>query len=209
MTTTRQEHWETVYRNKRPDSVSWYQPHLQASLQLLERAGLTERSRIIDVGGGASTLVDDLLSRGLRHPSVLDISARSLAVSKTRLGKHAEHVEWIEADITHAQLPAHCYDLWHDRAVFHFLTTADERRCYVQTMIAALKPTGQVIMATFSHQGPPRCSGLEVVRYSPSTLQAELGNDFQLIEHLDEAHRTPFQTVQHFVYCRFRKIPAS
>ena len=201
----RKSHWEHVYERKLPTQVSWYQPRLAVSLELLARAGLHAQTRLIDVGGGASTLVDDLLEKGIRHLTVLDISGRALAASKARLGDRAREVDWIEADITRVSLPRK-YDIWHDRAVFHFLTDAADRRQYLKTMRGALKPDGQVIMATFSLQGPPRCSGLDVVRYSPATLQAELGEDFRLAETLEEQHHTPFNAVQHFVYCRFQEI---
>ncbi len=201
------DHWETVYTHKRPEGVSWYQPHLDLALKLIERTGLKPESHLIDVGGGASTLVDDLLSRGFKNVTVLDISGQALAAAKARLGSRAPEVNWIEADITQAKLPENAYDTWHDRAVFHFLTKADERQHYVKVMKASLKPAGQLIMATFSLQGPPRCSGLEVVRYNPETLQTELGTDFHLVETVDEEHRTPFDTVQKFIYSRFQRIP--
>ena len=201
----RQAHWETIYQQKRPEEVSWYQPHLAVSLALLAKAGLSPERRVIDVGGGASTLVDDLLEQGLARVTVLDISEQALAESKARLGARAERVTWIEADITRAKLPSASYDLWHDRAAFHFLTDAEDRRRYLKTMSEALKPGGQVILATFALQGPPRCSGLDVLRHSPETLQAELGAGFTLSESLDESHRTPFNTVQQFLYCRFQK----
>ncbi len=197
-------HWETIYRQKRPGEVSWYQPHLNVSLSLLANAGLSAGSRIIDVGGGASTLVDDLLARGVSDVTVLDISGHALAVSKARLGERADRVTWMEADIRRVPLPAASYDLWHDRAVFHFLTKAEDRRRYLATMREALKPGGHAILATFALQGPPRCSGLDVVRYSPATLYAEVGGDFRLIEALDEDHRTPANAVQQFLYCRFQ-----
>ena len=199
-------HWETVYGQKCPEGVSWYKPHLELSLELLERAGLNPDSHVIDVGGGASTLSDDLLSRGVKNVTVLDVSSQALAASKSRLGHRASEVNWMEADITQAKLPENAYDIWHDRAVFHFLTKADDRCCYVNMMKASLKPTGQIIMATFNLQGPPRCSGLDVIRYSPDTLQTELGKDFRLIEAVDEEHRTPSDIIQKFVYCRFQRI---
>ena len=200
------DHWETVYQQKRPDGVSWYQPHLNLSLTLLERSGLHQHSHVIDVGGGTSTLVDDLLGRGLTHVTVLDLSHHALAAAKARLGDRASAVHWMEADITQATLPDGAYDLWHDRAVFHFLTSAADRQRYRTIMTNALTPTGHVILATFSLQGPPRCSGLDVVRYSPDTLQGELGTGFRLMEARDEAHRTPFNTVQAFIYCRFQRV---
>ena len=199
-------HWEKIYGQKKPSEVSWYKPHLDLSLRILTNAGLNPSSHIIDVGAGASTLVDDLIERGVKAATVLDISAEALAVSKARLGQRASGVEWIEADITQAKLRKGHYDIWHDRAVFHFLTDAEDRRRYVAVATNALKPQGQLVMATFSLDGPPRCSGLDIVRYSPQTLQAELGKGFRLIEALEEQHQTPFNTTQKFIYCRFEKI---
>ena len=199
-------HWETVYNQKKSSEVSWYKPHLDLSLKILKNAGLNPLSCIIDVGAGASTLVDDLIEQGVKAATVLDISAEALAVSKARLGQQASNVEWIEADITQAKLRKSYYDIWHDRAVFHFLTDAEDRRRYVAVMTEALKLHGQLIMATFSLDGPLSCSGLDIVRYSPQTLQAELGKGFRLIEALEEEHQTPFDMKQKFIYCRFEKV---
>lgn len=198
-------HWDAIYTQKRPGEVSWFQPHLAVSLELLANAGLSHDSRLIDVGGGASTLVDDLLARGVSDVTVLDISGQALAASKARLGARAKDVTWVEADVTQVRLPAASYDLWHDRAVFHFLTEADERRRYVEAMRGALKPSGHAILATFALQGPPRCSGLPVVRYSPETLQAQVGEGFKLIEAVEESHQTPANIAQRFIYCRFQR----
>jgi len=198
-------HWNAIYRSKDPTQVSWYQPHLARSLDLIARTGVGPDAHLIDVGGGASTLVDDLLMQEFRHLTVLDVSSKALGVSRARLGQQADAVTWNNSDITAAQLPRAYYDLWHDRAVFHFLTNAEDRRHYVATMREALKPGGHAILATFALQGPPRCSGLEVIRYSPDALHAELDGDFRLIEALDEAHQTPFHTVQQFMYCRFQR----
>jgi SAM-dependent methyltransferase len=151
--------------------------------------------------------VDDLLAQGVSEVTVLDLSSRALAAAKARLSEGAERVTWIEADVTAAPLPSGSYDLWHDRAVFHFLTQAEDRRRYVDAMRHALKPGGQAILATFALDGPPRCSGLEVVRYSPDTLRQELGSGFQLAETVPEAHQTPFHTTQRFVYNRFLRLP--
>jgi ubiquinone/menaquinone biosynthesis C-methylase UbiE len=199
-------HWENIYGQKKPNEVSWYTPHLNSSLQVLTSAGLNPSSHLIDVGAGASTLVDDLIKRGTKSMTILDISGEALAVSKARLGQRANEVEWIEADITQAKLRKEYYDNWHDRAVFHFLTNIEDRRRYVAAMTDALKPQGQLAMATFSLQGPLRCSGLDIVRYSSQTLQAELGKGFRLIEALEEEHQTPFNTAQKFIYCRFQKV---
>ena len=202
---TMKTHWETIYKAKTPVEVSWYQPHLTQSLALVERAGLAPDDPIIDVGSGVSTFVDDVLTKGFTQVTVLDLSGNALAVAKARLGAQAAKVTWIEADVTQVQLPAHRYALWHDRAIFHFLTDAEARRRYVQVLQGALRPGGHVILATFSMEGPPRCSGLEVVRYSPDTLQAELGPGFRLQETVQEEHRTPGGMTQAFLYCRFQQ----
>lgn len=199
-------HWERIYQQKQPEEVSWYKPHLDTSLKFLNHAGLNPESPIIDVGGGASTLVDDLLDQGIRSITVLDVSHNALAISKARLAERAAKVAWIEADVTQVKLPVGTYDLWHDRAVFHFLRNSEDRQRYIETLTTALKSNGQLIIATFALEGPPRCSGLEVVRYKPETLQAELGHAFQFVEALEEEHHTPFHTVQRFLYARFQKI---
>jgi ubiquinone/menaquinone biosynthesis C-methylase UbiE len=199
-------HWKNIYGQKKPSEVSWYKPHLDLSLRVLTSAGLNPSSRLIDVGAGASTLVDDLVKQGVKAITILDISGEALAVSKARLGQQADEVEWIEADITQAKLRKEYYDIWHDRAVFHFLTNVEDRCRYVAVLTEVLKPQGQLVMATFSLQGPPKCSGLDIVRYSPETLHAELGQGFRLVEALEEQHQTPFNTVQKFIYCRFQKV---
>ncbi|HEX9780800.1 MAG TPA: class I SAM-dependent methyltransferase [bacterium] len=195
-------HWDAVYERNSPTGVSWYQPRLSVPLRLLVSAGLQPGSRVIDIGGGASTLVDDLLELGVEQVTVLDVSPRALEAAKARLGERASRVTWLVADITREELPAAAYDLWHDRAVFHFLTGAEDRRRYAAAMRRALKPDGQAVIATFAPQGPPRCSGLEVVRYSPESLQAELGGGLRLLESLEEDHRTPAGASQAFIVCR-------
>lgn len=198
-------HWEQIYRTKAPAQVSWYQEHPQLSLHFIQQTGVDLGGHIIDVGGGASTLVDDLLPHGFRHVTVLDISAAALRAAQRRLGQQAETVTWLEADITRITLPAQTYDLWHDRAVFHFLTDAQDRRRYVEAVHHAVKPGGHVIIATFSLDGPTHCSGLEVVRYDSHGLHDEFGDEFSLIDSATEAHHTPFGTEQHFIYCYCRK----
>lgn len=198
-------HWGKIYSQKKPGEVSWYKPHLDLSLRILSNAGLSPASRVIDVGAGASTLVDDLIKLGVKAITVLDISGEALAISKARLGQQASAVEWVEADVTQAKLRKEYYDIWHDRAVFHFLTNREARRGYIAVMTEALKSQGQLVMATFSPEGPLQCSGLDIVRYSPETLQAELGSGFRLVEALEEEHQTPFNTAQKFIYCRFQK----
>lgn len=196
-----EQHWEHVYGTKLPDQVSWYRPHLETSLTFIERAAPDGHARIIDVGGGESTLVDDLLARGYGKVTVLDISQTAIEVTKTRLGVLAERVEWIAADVTQADLPANGYDIWHDRAVFHFLTSARDRGAYIELIRKSVKPGGHVIIGTFGPEGPVKCSGLNVQRYDADSLHDEFGRRFRLIDSLKELHETPFGTTQQFLYC--------
>ncbi len=201
----RKQHWEQVYSSKESDTVSWFQEHAEQSLRLIHNSGLGKDAAIIDVGGGSSTLVDDLVSEGYTDLTVLDLSSAAIAVAKQRLGKYAGAVHWMEGDITRAEFPMHRFDIWHDRAVFHFLTDPDDRHAYVGRVMRAVRPGGHVIVATFAEDGPEKCSGLPVMRYQPETLHSEFGDDFLLIEHEKEAHRTPLGKVQQFVYCYCRK----
>ena len=194
-------HWEKVYTTKTPDQVSWYRPHLETSLGLIERAAGGYSASIIDVGGGESTLVDDLLARGFNNITVLDVSQTAVDVTKIRLGLAAEQIHWLVADITEAHLPPSTYDVWHDRAVFHFLTAAEQRAAYVQQVAHAVKPGGHVIIGTFGPEGPTKCSGLDVIRYDADSLHSEFGVRFRLEESSKELHRTPFGTTQQFLYC--------
>ncbi|HEX6287838.1 MAG TPA: class I SAM-dependent methyltransferase [Herpetosiphonaceae bacterium] len=197
--------WETMYSTKDPTQVSWYQEHPRLSLHLIQSTGIDPTAPIIDVGGGAATLVDDLLAHGFQNITVLDISAAALEAARKRLGPRAAAVTWLEADIAQVQLPHHAYTVWHDRAVFHFLTDPDDRRRYVEAMRHAVEPGGHVIVATFAPEGPRKCSGLDVVRYDARTLHDEFGDDFTLISSANETHRTPFGTDQKFIYCYCRK----
>jgi 2-polyprenyl-3-methyl-5-hydroxy-6-metoxy-1,4-benzoquinol methylase len=197
-------HWENVYRTKQPDEVSWYRPHLDTSLALIEAAVPDRDACIIDVGGGASTLVDDLLARGYRNLSVLDLSSAALDISKARLGEGAQSVDWRCGDVRTAQLPANEYDLWHDRAVFHFLTSAEDRAAYVRQIQRSVKPGAHVFVATFGPVGPTKCSGLDVLRYAPDALRGELGPRFRLVQHRTERHETPAGRIQPFTYGHFR-----
>ncbi len=197
-------HWENVYQNKKPGEVSWFQPRLNQSLDLILQSRVNPEVFIIDVGGGASTLVDDLLDKGYTNLSVLDLSAAALEVSKKRLGSKVKEVDWIEGDITAVKLPEKHYNLWHDRAVFHFLTAPHDRKGYLENLNRSLKVGGHLILATFSLKGPERCSGLDIVRYSPETLQIELGRNYHLLNSLEESHKTPFGTTQEFIYCLFQ-----
>ena len=194
-------HWEKVYAAKAPDAVSWYRAHLETSLALIERAAPDPSSSIIDVGGGESTLVDDLLARGYENITILDVSQTAMDVTKTRLGLAAEQVHWLVADITEAQLERGAYDVWHDRAVFHFLTTSEHRVAYVRQVTHAVKPGGHVIISTFGPEGPTKCSGLDVIRYDAESLHDQFGVRFRLVESSKELHRTPFGTTQQFLFC--------
>lgn len=198
-------HWENVYRSKQADQVSWFQEHAERSLQFIRNTGVAADEHIMDVGGGASTLVDDLLRDGYRHLSVLDISAAALQAAQRRLGDAAARVGWIEADITQIELPVAGVDVWHDRAVFHFLTDPHDRQRYVQAVLHAVKPGGHVIVATFAEDGPLRCSGLDIVRYRPDTLHGEFGAAFDLVGSADEVHHTPSGSDQKFIYCYCRR----
>jgi SAM-dependent methyltransferase len=198
-------HWEAVYTSKSAQVVSWYQPHAMKSLDIIRASGGDLISRIIDIGGGASTLVDDLQALGYKNLSVLDISKESLEVSRKRLGSRAHLIKWIEGDITKVSLPKLGYDIWHDRAVFHFLTEKETRNAYISQVKKALKPCGHLIIATFASDGPLQCSGLPVMRYSPESLRAEFFPGFELINHVEENHITPNGSVQQFIYCHFIK----
>lgn len=197
-------HWEKVYTTKEPEEVSWYRPHLETSLALVERATHSHSASIIDIGAGESTLVDDLLLRGYTNLTVLDVSQTAIDVTKKRLGSAAERVRWLVGDIVETELEPHAYDLWHDRAVFHFLTTPEQRVAYVRQVTRAVKPGGHVIVSTFGPEGPTKCSGLEVVRYDAESLHGEFGERFRLMESSKELHQTPFGTTQQFLYCYCR-----
>jgi SAM-dependent methyltransferase len=203
MSTTK-SHWEGVYTAKAPTEVSWFQEHPERSLDLIRRTGLPLDAAIVDVGGGASTLVDDLIAAGYSDLTVLDISASALEAARSRLGPRAARVHWIEADATTHPWPAARFDLWHDRAVFHFLLDDDARRRYVHAAHHAVRPGGHVIVATFGPQGPARCSGLPVARYAPGELHAQFGPAFTLVDHATEDHTTPWGAIQQFVYCYCR-----
>lgn len=199
-------HWEQVYSTKQADAVSWFQAHAERSVRLIHDTGVPLSASIIDVGGGASTLVDDLLHGGYGQLSVLDLSAAALATARQRLGDDGAAVQWIEANVTDVRLPKHGYDVWHDRAVFHFLATLEDRQAYVRTVLHAVKPGGHVIVATFAEDGPSQCSGLPVRRYSANALHAEFGEPFTLLRHEKDSHITPLGAIQQFVYCYCRKL---
>jgi 2-polyprenyl-3-methyl-5-hydroxy-6-metoxy-1,4-benzoquinol methylase len=197
-------HWDKVYGAKTADTVSWYRPHLDRSLALIEQAAPQRSASVIDVGGGESTLVDDLLLRGYANITVLDISQSAIDVTRGRLGSAADQVCWIAADVTEVELEPRAYDLWHDRAVFHFLTLPEQRTAYVRQVARSVRPGGHVIVSAFGPEGPTRCSGLEVVRYDAESLHREFGVSFRMVESSTELHHTPFDTTQQFLYCYCR-----
>jgi len=197
-------HWQKVYETRKPTEVSWYQPAAGVSSSLIRRVAPDRSAAIIDVGGGASTLVDGLLAAGYSSVSVLDVSSAALAQASERLGGDAARVTWLEANVLDAALPASAYDVWHDRAVFHFLTEAVDRERYVKQVRRSVRPGGYVMVATFASDGPTKCSGLEVARYAPEELHGEFGSDFQLVDSAREEHHTPTGAVQPFIYCLCR-----
>lgn len=198
-------HWEDVYAAKAETAVSWYQRHAVQSLQMIAAAAADRTAPIIDIGGGASTLVDDLLAEGFGDITVLDVAEAALAKSKARLGAAAGKVSWIVADITQWKPPRR-YQVWHDRAVFHFLTDTPRQDAYIAALEAATEPGATAIMATFALDGPEKCSGLPVQRYSPQTLAARLGRSFRLIDEARETHKTPGGSAQHFSYAVLRRL---
>jgi SAM-dependent methyltransferase len=201
----RQAHWNKVWTKNQESEVSWFQQKPSLSLDLVERYAVDKTACILDVGGGSSRLVDSLLATGFDHLGVLDIAAPALELARGRLGERAPSVEWIVGDVTTYE-PSHPWDIWHDRAVFHFLVDADDRNSYVQAVRRSLVPSGVLVLATFGPQGPTKCSGLEVQRHSPDTLAEVFGSDFALQEKHLEVHHTPGGSEQQFVYCVFRRV---
>lgn len=201
----RKTHWENVYATKGEREVSWFEESPELSLELIRAAGATPRSAVIDIGGGASRLVDVLLAQGFASITVLDLAQTALAIAQRRLGNAAGKVTWVAADITQWQPPRR-YDLWHDRAVFHFLTEAADRAAYVEALRQALVPGGKAIIGTFAPEGPERCSGLDVVRYDGAALAATLSTSFALIDTRRHAHHTPSGSVQHFQFSLFERV---
>jgi SAM-dependent methyltransferase len=202
---SRSAHWESVYATKGENEVSWFQEDPAPSLELLDMARPTPASAIIDVGGGASRLVDRLVARGFHKLTVLDLSPSALAAAKARLGDQAKYVQWVVADITTWE-PPQSYDLWHDRAAFHFLTDDAARSAYVERLTKALKPGACVIIGTFAPNGPERCSGLPVVRHDAVSLAAALGAEFELIDTRPHEHVTPWGSPQRFQFSSFRRL---
>jgi len=203
---SRTEHWQRVYATRSPTEVSWYAEHLADSLTLI-RSVATARARVIDVGAGASTLLDDLLDAGYSSLTALDISPAALELSKRRLGERAALVRWIVADVVSVSLAPSAFDLWHDRAVLHFLTSDADRGAYIAQAERSVAPGGHAIVATFSPEGPPRCSGLEVARYDARGLANAFGHGFELVRSVESTHRTPAGGEQRFVHCVLRRRP--
>lgn len=201
----RQEHWDRVYEEKAPTAVSWYQPTPEPSLLALVRVGALPTSSFIDVGGGASNLVDALLVQGWKDLTVLDIAAPALDAAKARLGPLAGTVEWVAADITQWE-PDRKFDVWHDRAVFHFLTEPQQREAYLRALSQGTAKDSRVIIATFALDGPDKCSGFPVQRYDAASLVQQLGDDFQLVKDWREEHATPWDATQSFTWCAFRRV---
>ena len=197
----RKDHWETVYRTKRPDEVSWFQAEAALSLRLITELVTDRSAPIIDVGGGASVLASQLSAAGYRDLTVLDLSAAAIAASQARVGSRGVNIRWMEGDILDAELPAAHFQCWHDRAAFHFLTEPAARATYVAQARQALAPGGYLLVATFAEDGPTRCSGLDVVRYSPTALHAEFAAGFSFVGAHREEHQTPSGSLQAFTYC--------
>jgi 2-polyprenyl-3-methyl-5-hydroxy-6-metoxy-1,4-benzoquinol methylase len=198
-------HWENIYQTKEPDEMSWTQDVSETSLEFVQNLNLPKSANIIDVGGGESKLVDFLLNEGFENISVLDISTKALDKTKKRLGKDAQKVKWITGDITEFK-PDESYDLWHDRATFHFLITEPLIKRYIYAAENAVKENGYLIMGTFSTEGPEKCSGLEISQYSEESLAQHLDNGFEKIRCITEDHITPFNTKQNFLFCSFKRI---
>lgn len=200
------KHWESVYTGKALKEVSWYRPHLDTSLALIEHLTLSHSAAIIDVGAGASTLVDDLRQRGYANITALDISETALRATQERLGPDSARIQWLTADVCETDLPANYYDLWHDRAVFHFLTLPEQRSSYVERAAASVKRNGHLVIGTFGPQGPRRCSGLDTARYDAATLEAEFGTQFALTESRIEWHTAPSGIQQQFLYGVLKRV---
>ena len=198
-------HWEHIYETKVPTQVSWYQEHAQFSLKYIQNTGVCKTDHIIDVGGGASTLVDDLIADGFKHISVLDVSGTALQLARQRLGVKANDVKWIEADITQADLPHHAFDLWHDRAVFHFLTQGADRQRYVEVVRRSVRKDGHVIVATFAPDGQSVAAGWRLCAIARKVCTANLVMTSRWWTVRGETHHTPFGTEQKFIYCYCRK----
>jgi SAM-dependent methyltransferase len=202
--TDRRSHWDRLYSTRSAEELSWFQKHPALSVELIEDSGAERSAKVIDIGGGDSLLVDALLGLGYVDLTVLDVSPVALARAQQRLGEHARSVRWVGRDVTQLE-PVGEYDLWHDRAVFHFMTAEADRISYIEAMNRAIRPGGHAVIATFSLEGPEKCSGLGVRRYSVETLAMEIGPPFRLVDGRKQVHRTPAGTDQSFAYGRFVK----
>ncbi|MGQ0827742.1 MAG: class I SAM-dependent methyltransferase [Bacteroidota bacterium] len=198
----KKKHWENIYSTKELKDVSWYQPIPTTSLDFLKQFNISTAAKIIDVGGGDSFLVDHLLEMGYQDITVLDISATSLERAKKRIGKNASKVKWVVADAVTFQ-PTEQYDFWHDRAAFHFLTQDQEINNYIDTIRKHLKPTGILVIGTFSEQGPKKCSGIEIKQYSEPSMTEQFQKFFEKVKCITVDHKTPFDTIQNFIFCSF------
>ena len=204
----RKKHWENIYQTKELKDVSWFQPTPETSLDFFKQFNVPTTAKVIDIGGGNSFLVDHLLDLGYQDISVLDISAAAIDRAKQRLGDKAKNVKWIVADAATFK-PTEKYDFWHDRAAFHFLTDEQEISNYLQTAQEGINPTGVLVIGTFSEQGPKKCSGIEIKQYSETTMTEQLKKFFEKIKCITVDHLTPFDTIQNFVFCSFRKLQTS
>jgi SAM-dependent methyltransferase len=204
----RRAHWETIYKTKELKEVSWFQPTPETSLDFFTHFNVPSTAKIIDIGGGDSFLVDHLLDKGYEDISVLDISAAAIERAKQRLGDRASQVKWIVEDAA-SFIPTEKYDFWHDRAAFHFLTEEQEISNYLATAYENIKPSGVLVIGTFSEQGPRKCSGIEIKQYSETSMSDRLKNFFEKIKCIMVDHHTPFGVIQNFVFCSFRKLPAT
>lgn len=201
----RKKHWENIYQTKQLNEVSWFQPTPETSLNFFKELNIPTRAKIIDIGGGDSFLVDHLLDLGFEDITVLDISEAALERAKNRLGNRANKVKWVVADAANFK-PTEQYDFWHDRAAFHFLTNDDEVAKYVKTVGQAIAPNGYLIIGTFSEQGPKKCSGIDIKQYSENSLSQLFYTGFEKLNCFTVEHQTPFNTVQQFVFCSFKKV---
>jgi ubiquinone/menaquinone biosynthesis C-methylase UbiE len=203
----RKQHWEKIYNTKELKDVSWYQPIPETSLAFMQELKVSKTAKIIDIGGGDSFLVDHLINAGYTDVTVLDISASALERAKTRLGENASKVKWIVSDASTFS-PIEQYDFWHDRAAFHFLTDEKDINNYLEVMTKGIKPTGVLVLGTFSEQGPQKCSGIEIKQYSETSITDRLKNLFNKIKCITVDHKTPFDTIQNFIFCSFSRKAA-
>lgn len=204
----RKKHWDNIYQTKQLNEVSWFQPTPETSLDFIKAFDVPTSAKIIDIGGGDSFFVDHLLDKGYQDITVLDISEAAIGRAKMRLGNRAQNVKWIVADAANFHPPEQ-YDFWHDRAAFHFLTDETEISNYLETARKSISPTGVLVIGTFSEQGPKKCSGIEIKQYSESTMTERLADFFKKIRCITIDHKTPFDTIQNFVFCSFRKLQST